>query len=118
MTSVSTSCMPFRLLRAAGLGLLLSLAAGTVSLSAAEARRAEPTRTLFRYQRNDRTPNRRTLARINAAHAAAPISPLVFGNFLEHLGSAIYGGVWSQLLTNPNLEPIAGSDRTPPGWEM
>ncbi|MDQ4078025.1 MAG: hypothetical protein M3220_17480 [Chloroflexota bacterium] len=28
----------------------------------------------------------------------------VFGNFLEHLGFAIYGGVWSQLLANPVLE--------------
>src|SRR4030095_204571 len=71
------------------------------------------------YQRNDQTPDKRTRVYVNAAHtAAAPISPLIFGSFLEHLGGAIYGGVWSQLLINPNLEQIENGDTVPQGWEM
>src|SRR4029453_7194016 len=81
--------------------LALMFAAGAVAWDAGESRRAEPTRALFRYQRNDQTPDKRTRVYVTAAHtAAAPISPLIFGSFLEHLGGAIYGGVWSQLLIN------------------
>jgi alpha-N-arabinofuranosidase len=118
--TVSTCTAKSGLLLAAWLGLIGS---GALPQRADEARRevrrAEPTRALFRYQRDDQAQNGRTLVRINAAHAAAaPINPFLFGNFLEHLGGAIYGGVWSQLLTNPNLEQIEPGDRAPQGWEM
>src|SRR5690349_9299904 len=70
-------------------------------------RPATPTRALFRFHRDDHAPGHLTRVHINAAHAAAvPVSPLVFGNFLEHLGGAVYQGIWAQALLNPNLEQI------------
>lgn len=82
-------------------------------------RRGEPTRALFRYQRDDSASDHLTRVHINTAHTAAtPIQPFVFGNFLEHLGGAIYEGVWSQALLNPNLERITDGDKAPPHWEM
>jgi alpha-N-arabinofuranosidase len=77
-----------------------------------------PTRALFRYRRDDRAPGHLTTVRINAARAAAaPVSPLIFGNFIEHLGGVVYDGIWAQALLNPNLERIAPNDKTPPDWE-
>ena len=33
-----------------------------------------------------------------------PLPETIFGNFLEHLGFAIAGGVWAQSLANPGFE--------------
>ncbi|HEX7651917.1 MAG TPA: alpha-N-arabinofuranosidase, partial [Verrucomicrobiae bacterium] len=38
------------------------------------------------------------VADINAAQTAAPISPYVYGQFLEHIGGLIYSGLWSERL--------------------
>ena len=41
-----------------------------------------------------------------------PTSPArIFGNFLEHPGFAIYGGVWAQVLSNPGFERDANLSR-------
>ncbi len=66
-----------------------------------------------------------------------PIPKSIFGNFLEHLGFAIYGGIWAQILSNPGFERVHNlsdrarqallyngtilkeychSNQTPPGW--
>ena len=43
---------------------------------------------------------------INVAEKAEkPISPYLFGEFTEHLGSNVYGGAWAQLLDNTGFEP-------------
>lgn len=41
--------------------------------------------------------------RVDAGDLADPVSPRLFGNFLEHLGFAIDGGLWAQLLANPTF---------------
>ncbi|MBE2213978.1 MAG: alpha-N-arabinofuranosidase [Opitutaceae bacterium] len=33
-----------------------------------------------------------------SATAADPISPLIYGQFIEHLGRCIYGGIWAEML--------------------
>lgn len=72
----------------------------------------------FRYQRDDAAPGGLTTIRLNAARVApAPIQPLVFSNFLEHLGGVIYEGVWANALQNPNLERIEETDTMPPWWD-
>ena len=38
------------------------------------------------------------VARIDAAKTGAPISPYVYGQFLEHAGHMVYGALWSELL--------------------
>jgi len=36
--------------------------------------------------------------RIDAAKTAEPISKYVYGQFIEHLGRCIYGGIWAEML--------------------
>src|SRR5690242_2187467 len=35
---------------------------------------------------------------INATKAGPPISPYIYGQFIEHLGRCIYGGIWAEML--------------------
>ncbi len=35
---------------------------------------------------------------IDAASKAEPISPYIYGQFIEHLGRCIYGGIWAEML--------------------
>lgn len=35
---------------------------------------------------------------INTAKTAEPISPYIYGQFIEHLGWCIYGGIWAEML--------------------
>lgn len=37
-------------------------------------------------------------ARVDAAKVRAPISPYVYGQFVEHAGSLVYGSLWSEAL--------------------
>jgi len=37
--------------------------------------------------------------------AGDPISPYLFGEFTEHLGSNVYNGAWAQILDNTGFEP-------------
>jgi alpha-L-arabinofuranosidase len=36
--------------------------------------------------------------RLDIARTNAPISPYIYGQFVEHLGRCIYGGIWAELL--------------------
>lgn len=38
------------------------------------------------------------VAKIDAAQKGEPISPFIYGQFIEHLGRCIYGGVWAEML--------------------
>ena len=82
-------------------------------------KRVAQTRSLFQYHRDDNTPDHLTTVRIDAARqAAAPVSPNLFGNFIEHLGGVVYEALWSQILLNPNLERIETEDTTPAAWQL
>jgi alpha-N-arabinofuranosidase len=60
-----------------------------------------PGNHLFRFERRSDVQPRLT---IHAQEAdATPIRPRLFGNFLEHLGFSIQGGILAQLLLNPTL---------------
>jgi alpha-N-arabinofuranosidase len=53
---------------------------------------------------------------IDAAKTATPISPLVYGQFVEHLGRSIYGGLWAEMLEDRKFYyPVTGEA---PAWEM
>ena len=46
----------------------------------------------------------------------APISPYVYGQFIEHLGRCIYGGLWAEMLEDRKFfYPVTGEA---PAWEM
>ncbi len=35
---------------------------------------------------------------IDSSSSAAPINPYIYGQFIEHLGRCIYGGIWAEML--------------------
>jgi alpha-N-arabinofuranosidase len=43
-------------------------------------------------------PGQQVTATIDAAKTGAPISPYVYGQFLEHIGGLIYNSLWSEML--------------------
>nr|UZM28263.1 alpha-L-arabinofuranosidase [uncultured bacterium] len=42
--------------------------------------------------------NRKVSIAINAAAQRDPINPFIYGQFIEHLGRCIYGGIWAEML--------------------
>jgi alpha-N-arabinofuranosidase len=54
--------------------------------------------------------------RVDATAVGAPISPYVYGQFIEHLGRCIYGGLWAEMLEDRKFfYPVTGDA---PAWEM
>jgi len=54
--------------------------------------------------------------RVDAAAVGAPISPYVYGQFIEHLGRCIYGGLWAEMLEDRKFYyPVTGDA---PAWEL
>ena len=53
---------------------------------------------------------------VDASHTGAPISKYIYGQFIEHLGRCIYGGIWSEMLEDRKFfYPVNGEA---PAWEM
>jgi hypothetical protein len=40
--------------------------------------------------------------KLDAAKTGAPINPFIYGQFIEHLGRCIYGGIWAEMLEDRN----------------
>ncbi|AOS46366.1 Intracellular exo-alpha-(1-_5)-L-arabinofuranosidase 1 [Lacunisphaera limnophila] len=36
--------------------------------------------------------------KVDAAQTGAPINPFIYGQFIEHMGRCIYGGIWAEML--------------------
>ena len=52
---------------------------------------------------------------INATQLGEPISQYIYGQFIEHLGRCIYGGLWAEMLEDRKFYfPITGEA---PAWE-
>jgi alpha-L-arabinofuranosidase len=57
-----------------------------------------------------------TRVTIDAAAVGTPISPLIYGQFIEHLGRCIQGGLWAEMLEDRKFfYPVTGEA---PAWEM
>ena len=55
-------------------------------------------------------------ARLDLAKTRAPISKYVYGQFIEHLGRCIYGGLWAEMLEDRKFYyPVTGEA---PAWTM
>lgn len=53
---------------------------------------------------------------INATQSGEPISKYIYGQFIEHLGRCIYGGLWAEMLEDRKFYfPVTGEV---PAWEM
>ena len=54
--------------------------------------------------------------RVDAGRSGEAISPLIYGQFIEHLGRCIYGGLWAEMLEDRKFfYPVTGEA---PAWEM
>jgi alpha-N-arabinofuranosidase len=53
---------------------------------------------------------------VDVSRPQAPISKYVYGQFIEHLGRCIYGGLWAEMLEDRKFYyPVTGEA---PAWEM
>ena len=41
---------------------------------------------------------RRFMSRSTPTKTGPPINPFIYGQFIEHLGRCIYGGIWAEML--------------------
>lgn len=53
---------------------------------------------------------------VDAAQKGAPISPFIYGQFIEHLGRCIQGGIWAEMLEDRKFLSDAGSADSP--WKV
>jgi alpha-L-arabinofuranosidase len=54
--------------------------------------------------------------RIDLAATGAPISKYVYGQFIEHLGRCIYGGIWAEMLEDRKFYLAPGTEESP--WHI
>jgi alpha-N-arabinofuranosidase len=59
---------------------------------------------------------------INAAKTREPMPDLIYGQFIEHLGRSIYGGIWAEMLEDRKFYSAVGETRrdrvyVPSPWE-
>ena len=50
---------------------------------------------------------------IDATARKAPLNKLIYGQFIEHLGRCIYGGIWAEMLEDRKFYTAAGHDESP-----
>lgn len=50
---------------------------------------------------------------IDASQTAPPISKYIYGQFIEHLGRCIYGGIWAEMLVDRKFFYSVGSKESP-----
>ncbi len=64
------------------------------------------------------TPPDRLVADIDARQTATPISPDVFGMFIEHIGRTMYSSLWAEMLDDRKFYfPVLAKDPEPTGPE-
>jgi alpha-N-arabinofuranosidase len=52
---------------------------------------------------------------INAGEIGAPISKYIYGQFIEHLGRCIYGGIWAEMIQDRKFFYAVGAKESP--WQ-
>ena len=77
------------------------------------------TRDLSHFRRDDAAPGGVTRIYLDATRVAvSPLSPDVFGNFVENLGSVIYDTLWANALHNPQIERTDPKQSVAPWWDQ
>src|SRR5690242_4126471 len=51
--------------------------------------------------------------KLDIAKTNAPISPFIYGQFVEHLGRCIYGGIWAEMLEDRKFYFPIAAEYTP-----
>ncbi|WBL23889.1 alpha-L-arabinofuranosidase C-terminal domain-containing protein [Zunongwangia sp. HRR-M8] len=52
---------------------------------------------------------------VNLDEKLDPMSPYIYGQFIEHMGKSIYGGMWAEMLDDRKFYYIPGTKKSP--WE-
>ena len=104
------------LLLAAALALLL--AAPAPADPPAPALVPGGSHALSQFHRDDAAPPAVTRISLDASRLGRPLSPDVFGNFIENLWTVIYDSLWADALHDPALERVDPTDREPQWWDM
>lgn len=50
---------------------------------------------------------------IDASQVGEPISPYIYGQFIEHLGRCIYGGIWAEMVEDRKFFDAVGQRESP-----
>jgi alpha-N-arabinofuranosidase len=50
---------------------------------------------------------------IDAGRTGEPIAPFIYGQFVEHLGRSIYGGIWAEMLEDRKFFDAPGAEASP-----
>ena len=50
---------------------------------------------------------------VDAAKTGQPISKYIYGQFIEHLGRCIYGGIWAEMLQDRKFHGAVGARQSP-----
>lgn len=50
---------------------------------------------------------------IDASQIGEPISPYIYGQFIEHLGRCIYGGIWAEMIEDRKFFDAVGQGESP-----
>ncbi len=50
---------------------------------------------------------------INLENKLEPMSPYIYGQFIEHMGKSIYGGMWAEMLEDRKFYYIPGTSKSP-----
>ena len=53
---------------------------------------------------------------IDTTQKGTEISPYIYGQFIEHLGRCIYGGIWAEMLEDRKFYDAPGSEGSP--WQL
>ncbi|MGS2761489.1 alpha-L-arabinofuranosidase C-terminal domain-containing protein [Sinomicrobium sp. M5D2P9] len=50
---------------------------------------------------------------INIQEERDPMSPYIYGQFIEHMGKCIYGGIWAEMLEDRKFYHLPGTGKSP-----
>ena len=53
---------------------------------------------------------------IDVRQTGAPISKYIYGQFIEHLGRCIYGGIWAEMIEDRKFFYLPGEEQSP--WKL
>lgn len=71
----------------------------------------------FRLETRSRAPKPLTaMVRIDTRRRLNEINPMIYGQFIEHLGRCIYGGIWAEMLYNRKMHCEVQENGVVEGW--
>ena len=64
----------------------------------------------------EETPAAKAAITIDTGKTAEPVSEYIYGQFIEHLGRCIYGGIWAEMVQDRKFYYAVGANKSP--WKI